>query len=505
MTSGRGTVVAPGGRRAMITIACILGPLMQEIDASVVGIALPHVQAALSAGPDQVTWVLTSFLISVAVAMPASGVLATVFGRKRLLLLAYTGFALFSILSGLSNSLTEMISLRFIQGIFGAALTPLSLAALLDTHPREDHGMALGLWGVGIMTAPIIGPTLGSFIAESFSWRGVFFFNLPLGMLAFTVTWLFVPEAKGARSRPFGFAGFLSIALCAGSLQFLLDRGEYLDWFDSSQIVIAACLAGAGFYGFVLNSILARNPFIDRHVLGDRNFMLGSCLKALFSVVLISIIALLPPFLQSIWGYPIVTTGLVMAPRGAAIMLTVVLVGWLHKRVGARSLMAFGLLVMALSTWMLSRLAVNITPTHVIAANVVQGVGLGFFFVPLTAAAFSTLAVQYRDVGTAFYGLIGNLGKSVGVAVLVGVLTHQTQAQHTYLVPHVSPFNEGLRHFQLPALWDITTPRGLAFLDAEVNRQAALLAYSNDFLLLTFIILACIPLVFFMRRLGNTT
>ncbi len=498
MIPGQGLAGTPGGHRIMITIACILGPLMQEIDASVVGIALPHVQAALSAGPDQVTWVLTSFLISVAVAMPATGVLATVLGRKRLLLLAYTGFALFSILSGLSGSLTEMISFRFIQGIFGAALMPLSLATLLDSHPREDHGMALGLWGVGIMTAPIIGPTLGSYITESFSWRGVFFFNLPLGIMAFAMTSLFVPEVKGARSRPFGFAGFFFVALCAGSLQFLLDRGEGLDWFNSTQIVIAASLAGIGFYGFVLNSMLASNPFIDRHVLGDRNFMLGSCLKALFSVVLISIIALLPPFLQNIWGYPIVTTGLVMAPRGAAIMLSVVLVGWLHKRVDARFLMAFGLLVIALSTWMLSRFAVNITAAHVITANLVQGVGLGFFFVPLTAAAFSTLAIQYRDVGTAFYGLIGNLGKSAGVAVLVGVLTHQTQAQHAYLVPHVSPFNESLRH--TPGLWDIATPQGLALVDVELGRQAALLAYSNDFLLLTFIVLACVPMVFLMRR-----
>lgn len=487
-------------RPALIILATVLGPMIQEIDSMVVGVALPHMRGEFSAAPDQISWVLTTFLIGVAVAMPATGPLASRFGRKKMLLVAIIGFTVTSVLAGLAGSLNELIAIRFLQGVFGAVLTPLSMSTLLDNFRREDHGMALGWWGVGIMIAPIMGPTVGAFIAEHFTWRGVFFFNVPFGILACVVIYSYIPVRKKRDIKVFNYSGFLMIAFSAGCLQYILDQGERLDWFDSGKIIIAALIAGLALYGFVLNTLYARNPFLDCRVLMDRNFCAGMMLKVLLSIILVSIIALLPPFLIDLWNYPIITTGLVMAPRGVGVILGVMVVGSLMKRVGSRPLMAFGMLVAAYSTWLMAGYTSNVTPWDLVVVNFIQGVGWSFLFVPLTAATFSTLDPRHMDVAAGLYGLIGNLGKSVGVSILVGFYVRDSQANRAELVGHVSPFNEAVRHTPLPDFWNMDGLSSLAALNAEVTRQANLMAYTNDFRLLTFIILACVPLVLLMRR-----
>ena len=489
-----------GRNPALIIVATVLGPMIQEIDSMVVGVALPHMRGTFSAAPDQISWVLTSFLIGVAVAMPATGPIAARFGRKRILMGAIIGFTVISVLAGMAGSLTEMVALRFVQGVFGAALTPLSMSTLLDAFRREDHGMALGWWGVGIMMAPIVGPTMGAIIAEHFTWRGVFFFNVPLGIFACAVVSAYVPETEEREVPAFSYSGFLMIAFTVGCLQYVLDQGERVDWFDAGEIVIAALIAGMALYGFILNTLYARSPFLDPRVLMDRNFCAGLILKVLLSIILVSIVALLPPFLVDLWDYPIITTGLVMAPRGVAIVLTVIVVGYLHKHIDPRPLMAFGMVVTAFSTWLMAGLAVNITAWDLVVANFIQGIGWSFLFVPLTAATFSTLDPRHLDVAAGLYGLIASLGKSVGVSILVGFLVRNTQANRADLVNHVSPFNEAIRHTPLPELWNLDAIGSLAVLDAEITRQASLMAYTNDFRLLTFIILACVPLVLLMRR-----
>lgn len=489
-----------GRNPALIILATVLGPMIQEIDSMVVGVSLPHMQGTFSAAPDQISWVLTSFLIGVAVAMPATGPVSAIFGRKRVLMWSIIGFTVTSVLAGFAGSLTEMVTLRFVQGVFGAALTPLSMSTLLSAFRREDHGLALGWWGVGIMIAPVLGPTLGAVIAENFTWRGVFFFNVPLGIFACAVVSAYVPETEDREVPIFSYSGFLMIAFSIGSLQYILDQGQQLDWFDAGEIVIAAIIAGMAFYGFILNMLFARTPFLNPRVLMDRNFCAGLFLKVLLSIILVSIVALLPPFLVDLWNYPIITTGLVMAPRGVAIIIFVIVVGYLHKRIDPRPLLAFGMVVTAFSTWLMAEYVGNITAWDVVVVNFIQGIGWSFLFVPLTAATFSTLNPRHLDVAAGLYGLIGSLGKSVGVSILIGFLVRNTQANRADLVNHVSPFNEAVLHTPLPELWNLDAVGTLATLNAEITRQASLMAYANDFRLLTFITLACVPLVFLMRQ-----
>ena len=290
------------------------------------------------------------------------------------------------------------------------------------------------------------------------------------------------------------------IAFSIGSLQYILDQGQQLDWFDAGEIVIAAIIAGMAFYGFILNMLFARTPFLNPRVLMDRNFCAGLFLKVLLSIILVSIVALLPPFLVDLWNYPIITTGLVMAPRGVAIIIFVIVVGYLHKRIDPRPLLAFGMVVTAFSTWLMAEYVGNITAWDVVVVNFIQGIGWSFLFVPLTAATFSTLNPRHLDVAAGLYGLIGSLGKSVGVSILIGFLVRNTQANRADLVNHVSPFNEAVLHTPLPELWNLDAVGTLATLNAEITRQASLMAYANDFRLLTFITLACVPLVFLMRQ-----
>jgi len=485
---------------AFIILATVLGPMIQEIDSMVVGVALPHMRGQFSAAPDQISWVLTTFLIGVAVIMPATGALASKFGRKKILIIAILGFTITSVLAGLAGSLNELITIRFIQGGFGAVLTPLSMSTLLDNFRREDHGMALGWWGVGIMVAPILGPTVGSFIAEYFTWRGVFFINVPFGILACVVISSSVPVRRKRDVKDFNYSGFLMIAFSAGCLQYILDQGERLDWFDAGKIIAAALIAGIALYGFILNTLYSQNPFLDYRVLMDRNFCAGMILKVLLSIILVSIIALLPPFLIDLWNYPIITAGLVMAPRGVGVVLSVILVGYLMKYWDSRPLMAFGMVLAAYSTWLMAGYTTSITSWDLVVVNFIQGVGWSFLFVPLTAATFSTLNPRYMDVAAGLYGLVGNLGKSVGVSILVGFYVREFQANRVGLIGHVSPFNEAIQHTPLPELWNINRISSLITLDGEVTRQANFMAYTNDFRLLTFIILACLPLVLLMQR-----
>ena len=404
-----------------------------------------------------------------------------------------------SVLGAFSSSLGELIVIRFIQGCFGAVLTPLSMSTLLDNFHLEDHGKALGWWGVGIMIAPIMGPTVGAFIAEHFTWRGVFFINLPFGILACLMIASNVPVKIKRDVKNFNYTGFLTIAISAGCLQYILDQGERLDWFDAEKIIIAALIAGIALYCFILNTVYAQNPFLDYRVLMDRNFCVGMVLKVLLSIILVSIVVLFPPFLIDLWNYPIITAGLVMAPRGVGIVLSVMVVGYLVKYFDSRSLMAFGMLLAAYSTWLMSNYTSSVTPLDPVLLNFFQGIGWSFLFVPLTAATFSTLNPRYLDVAAGLYGLVGNLGKSVGVSILVGFYIRNTQANRSDLIKNVSPFNESLQHNILPDFWSMHSVAGLSALEDEIGRQASIMAYTNDFRLLAFIILACLPLVLLMH------
>lgn len=489
-----------GIRLRLITIALILAPLLQVFDTSIMSIALRQMQGSLSATQDQVAWVLTSYLIAVAIMTPLWGALGGIYGRKRLLLISTAGFMVFSLLSGTSHTLPEILTYRFMQGLFGAALIPLALSALLSNYPPKDFSIAMGWWGVGIMFGPVVGPTLGGYIAEYWGWRWAFYLNLPIGLLAFIMIALLVPRHSDAQRRKFNYFGFIMLATAIACLQFILDRGERFEWFQSPTIIALALIGLAALWVFVINSATSQTPFIDPLIFTDRNYLSGIVLRIAFGIMLFGSLVLIPPFLQNQGGYSLLESGMIMAPRGLGMMFSSVLIGQLVKYVDPRKVIAAGMLLTAACMWSFSNFTNDMDQTAIITINFVQGIAFALFVIPVNTIAFSTLPAAQRDVGTAFFSLLNNIGRGLGIALLAGFLARQTQVSYAILSGQVTPFNDRLRHLGLPDVWDPTVPAGLSALNRMVTQHAELIAYIADYRLLTAIILCCLPVLFLMRN-----
>jgi MFS transporter, DHA2 family, multidrug resistance protein len=486
--------------RGMISVSVMLATVMQVVDTTIVNVALPHMQGTLSATQDQIAWVLTSYIVAAAIFTPLTGVLADRFGRKRLFAAAVIGFTLASMLCGAATSLTQIVLFRALQGALGASLVPLSQAVLLDTYPREKHGSAMALWGVGVMVGPILGPTLGGYLTEYYTWRWAFYINLPVGILAVLGIAAFVPEAKGGEARGgFDYFGFALLSIAIGALQLMLDRGNSLDWFDSTEVVLEAATAALAFYLFLTHMFTADKPFLEPGLFADRNFVAGILLMFTVGVMLMSTMALLPPFLQNLLGFPVLTAGYVLAPRGAGTMLAMMVVGRLVGRVDTRLLVLTGLGLMAWSLRAMTHWNVEVGVSEIISTGIVQGIGLGFIFVPLSTIAFSTLAPRYRNEGTAMFSLIRNIGASVGISIVMTVLGHEVQKSHAELSASITPFRDAFQAPGVPPLWDLSTELGRIALNAEVSRQAATIAYLNDFRFMMYLCLLTLPLLLLLR------
>ncbi len=494
---GRAAIPVPSP--GIVTFSVVLGATLQVLDTTMLTVALPHMQGNLSATQDEITWVLTSYLVAVAVATPAVGVLVARVGRKRLFLIAVAGFLATSVCSGLSDSLTEMVIFRFAQGVFAAPLVPVSQSVLFDVYPDEQRGVAMGWWTLGLMFGMTAGPSLGGLITEFHNWRGIFYVNLPIGALAFVMISVFVPRTGVKRDTRFGYFGFFVLALSLVSLQLLLSRGERMDWFNATEIIIAAGLTVSGFYIFAVHTLTSRHPFIHRDVFRDRNFVVGQTLMLMLGGQWLAALALLPPYIQVLAGYPVDITGLVLAPQGLGNMVGALVAGRLVARIDPRLPLAFGGMLIAGSTWMMSQFTPDLGPSDVAIAIAMHGLGLGFYFVPLTVISFSTLAPQHRDVGTSIYAVMRGFGSSIAASLVVAYVVRHTQANHANLVEHVTPFSETLRHLPLPGVWSLGDLKGLAALNAEVTRQAAALAYVDDFHWLAICMVAAIPLVLLIR------
>jgi DHA2 family multidrug resistance protein len=479
----------------------MLATIMQALDTTIANVALPYMQGSLSAGLDQIHWVLTSYIVAAAIMTPPTGWLATRFGRKRLFLVTVAGFTFASVLCGIAASLEQMVIFRLLQGVFGAPLVPLSQAVLLDSYPREKHGSAMALWGVGVMVGPILGPTLGGYLTEFYQWRWVFYINVPVGILTFIGLSTFLAESKGERSLGFDWFGFATLSLAIGALQMMLDRGEQLDWFSSHEILAEAAISALAFYLFLVHTFTTERPFIDPRLFGDRNFATGLVFIFIVGVILLATLALITPFLQSLLGYPVLTAGLVMAPRGIGTMVGMLLVGRLINRIDARWLIAAGFALTAISLWEMTGFNIDVGRAAIVRTGIVQGMGLGFIFVPLSTITFSTLEPHLRTAATSLYSLMRNLGSSIGISLVIWLLGRNTQVLHAQLGEHVTPFDAFLRH--LPAPWDLATAAGRAALDAEITRQALTIAYLNDFRLMMLVALATLPFVFLLRRAGH--
>lgn len=484
----------------LITVSVMLATIMQALDTTIANVALPHMQGTLSATQDQISWVLTSYIVAAGIMTPATGFIATRFGRKRLFVWSVVGFTAASLLCGAALTLNQIVLYRLLQGIFGAALVPLSQAILLDTYPREKHGKAMAMWGVGVMIGPILGPTLGGLLTEYYNWRWVFLINLPFGLLALGGILAFVPETEKDPDRPFDFTGFAFLAIAIAALQMMLDRGELQAWFESTEIVIEGLIAALSLYMFIAHMFTHHRPFIDRHLFLDRNFTVGLIFIFIIGIILLATMALLPPFLQHLKGYPVITTGYLLAPRGVGTMVSMMLVGRLMGKVDTRLLILAGLSLTSLSLWQMSQFSLDVTEFMLVESGVIQGLGLGLIFVPLSTVTFSTLAPHLRTEAAAMFSLMRNIGSSIGISIVTALLSRNTQINHASLAENVNIFNPMMHAPYLPPSWSLDSAAGLASLDAEVTRQAASIAYIDDFVLMMWVTLCAVPLLVLLRR-----
>ncbi|MFZ6044628.1 DHA2 family efflux MFS transporter permease subunit [Pseudomonas sp. CR3202] len=489
-----------GSRRWLITVSVMLATIMQALDTTIANVALPHMQGSMGTTQDQIGWVLTSYIVAAAICIPLTGFVAARFGRKRLFMWSIVGFTITSMLCGAAQSLEQIVLFRLLQGVFGAALVPLSQAVLLDTYPTEQHGSAMAIWGVGVMVGPILGPSLGGWLTEYYNWRWVFYINLPFGLLAWFGLAAFLKETPIERERRFDLPGFTLLALAIGAFQLMLDRGESQDWFHSREILIEAMLAGLALYLFIVHVLTHRQPFIEPAMFRDRNLSIGLLFIFMIGIMLYSSMTLLPPFMQNLMGYPVLDVGNLLAPRGVGTMLGMMLVGRLITRIDPRWMIGVGLLLTAQSLWEMTYFTAEVSAYDIIRTGVVQGFGLGLVFVPLSTLTFSTLAPRYRNDGTALFSLMRNVGSGIGISVVISYLAQRTQSNHAVFSDFMTPFNQALTQATESGAIDLSSPAGLAALNAEVTRQAATLAYLQDFRLMMFVTLAALPLLLLLRK-----
>ena len=483
-----------------ITLSVMLATIMQALDTTIANVALPHMQGSMSATQDQISWVLTSYIVAAAIFMPLTGFLTARFGRKRIFIWSVIGFTIASMLCGAAQDLTQIVVFRLLQGVFGAGLVPLSQSVMLDSFPKEKHGSAMAVWGIGVMVGPILGPMLGGWLTEHYSWRWVVYINLPFGLLAWFGLKTYLKETEINRSRRFDLQGFAYLSLAIGSLQMMLDRGGSLDWFASREVVIEAILAGLSLYLFVVHIFTDERPFIEPELFRDRNFTLGVIAFFIVGIILLASMALLPPFMQGLMGYPVVDVGYLLAPRGVGTMFAMFIVGKLSAKADPRHLILFGLTLTVLSLWEMTFFNTDITNWTIVRNGIMQGFGLGFVFVPLSTISFSTLAKHYRDEGTALFSLMRNIGSSIGISVVITKLAENTQANHAAFADYVTPFSMPLRQASEAGVYDLGTAQGLMAINGEVTRQAATLAYLQDFRLMMWVTICAVPLVLLLRN-----
>ena len=483
--------------RRFITGSVMAATVMNSLDATIANVALPHMQGSVSASADQITWVLTSYIVAAAIMTPLTGWLAGRIGRKRLMQISIIGFTIASGLCGIATSLGELVGFRLLQGVFGAALVPMSQAILLDINPPERHGPAMAIWGMGAILGPIIGPTLGGWLTDHLTWRWVFYINLPVGVLAFAGLTLFLGETRNTERVRLDFMGFALLALAIGSLQMMLDRGQQQDWFSSPEIKIECALAVLFAYLFVVHTVTAKRPFVDLALFKDRNFLFGSIFGFFLGVLIFAVLALLPPMLEGLMGYPVTLTGLVTAPRGLGTMISMIVVGQLIQRVDARILIGLGMVLVAWSTYMMAGFSLGMDESLVIHSGFIQGLGTGLIFVPLSTIAFATLAPKYRNEGTAMFTLIRNVGSSIGISVLSAMTIRNAATVHSRLVEGVRPDNPAIAR-TMPNL-DFSSAESLLRINGEVTRQAMMVSYIDAFYALFVVIILISPLILFMK------
>ncbi|MFI4964078.1 MAG: DHA2 family efflux MFS transporter permease subunit [Caulobacterales bacterium] len=482
-----------------ITISIMLATVMNSLDTTIANVALPHMQGSVSASPEQITWVLTSYIVAAAIMTPLAGWLADRIGRKRMFLISIGGFTAASMLCGIATSLPEIVLFRLLQGVFGASLIPLSQAVLLDINPPEKHGQAMAIWGAGAILGPILGPALGGYFTQNFSWRWCFYINLPIGILAFLGVMFFISGDRLRAAKKFDFLGFGMLTLFIAAFQMVLDRGPSQDWFHSKEIWTEVILAGVGLWVFVIHTMTTDHPFFDRALIRDRNFVTASIFGFFVGILLFSTMALLPPMMQTLLGYPVLTSGLVSMPRGVGSFAAMFFVGRLIGKVDTRLILFVGLTISCAALWQMIHFDLSMTVWPFITSGIVQGLGVGLLFVPLSTLAFATIPPHLRPEGSSVYTLVRNLGSSVGISIMNALVVSNTQTMHASLAAKVIPSDAVVRS-ALPRMFDPATTAGISALNGEITRQASMVAYVDDFRLMLIITIACMPMLLLMRK-----
>jgi DHA2 family multidrug resistance protein len=494
------STLEPGTRRVLVTICCMTATIMQALDTTIANVALPYMQGSLSASLDQINWVLTSYIVAAAIMTAPIGWLADRFGRKKLFIVCVAGFTVASLLCAMAQNIQQIVLFRLLQGMAGAALVPLSQSVMLDATPPERRGGAMAIWGMGVMLGPIMGPTLGGWLTDNYSWHWVFLINLPIGIGTVIGMVLFMQETERHHHLKFDWFGFLALAIGIGGLQMMLDRGEQVGWFEASEIWIEAIISAFGFYYFFAHSFTTDEPFIKFEIFKDRNFVSGCLFMVVIGVVLFGTMALVTPFMQNVLGYPIITAGMLLGTRGVGTMLTMMVAPKLMAKVETRYLILCGLIFTAGTLYQMTGFTLDTPPKTIVIINIIQGVGLGLLFVPVTSAAFATLPNRLRTSGTAINTLVRNIGSSIGISMVIANLTSKTTYMHERLGEAVTPFNDALQFPDVASILNTGTDAGRAMLDAIVTQQAAVIAYANDFKLLMVLCILVMPLIFLVGK-----
>jgi DHA2 family multidrug resistance protein len=490
----------PVSNPLLVAIGVMLASLLQILDTTIANVAIPHMQSTLGATPDEISWVLTSYIVAVAVAMPITGWLADRIGSRRLFLASVIGFVLSSMLCGMAQNLTQMVLFRALQGATGAFIAPLSQAAMVDTNKPSRQPQMMAVWGMGIMAGPILGPIVGGYLTENWNWRAVFYVNVPLGIVSLAILAATLPSRELVR-RKFDGLGFALIAITLTSLQLLLDRGNHIDWFQSIEAWIYMIVLLSGVWIAVIHFTTAREPLFNRHLFANPNYVFALVFSLVMGVVMFATMALLPPMLQRLFGYGVIDTGETLMPRGVGTLLTMQLSGYiLRKGFDPRILIAAGFSIAAASLWEMASWSLQTDYSHIAMSGFIQGIGMGLVFIPLNASAFATLPPMLRTDGSSLLNLSRSLGSSVGISIVTSLLAHNMQVSHSDLAAHVTASFTSTLDFSTIDRFQSMGEAALRMVDAEVNRQAAMIAYIDDFWLMTWLTLAAAPLVVFMKK-----
>ena len=479
-----GGIAVPAKYPTLCSASVILATVLYSIDWTIASVALPHMRGTFSATQDQISWVITSYIVASAVMMPTANFLSARFGRKRLFTTAVAGFVLASIMCGAADSLAGEVVARVLQGMSGAFLVPLSQAIMLDTYPPEKHTRMMAYWGMGSVLGPVIGPTLGGYLTEYANWRWVFYINVPIGVVALAGVLAFLPETKRQPGTKLDVFGFLTLALGIGALQMMIDRGERHGWFDSAEIMLETGIAALGLYLFAVHSLTHRNPFLDPRLLTVRGYALGIVFVFLYGLITVPPMVLMPPFMQDLRGMPVDTIGLLQSPRGFGLILSMFAGGMLTHVLGPRALMAFGFSCLGIACLEMSTWNLEVGAWPIVWTGFLHGVGAGIIWVPLQAVVFPYLATSQRTEAASVLNLVRSVGSSIGVSIALTMLTRSAAGARSALVEHVTPYHGIFRQADVALTWDITTLKGLAQIEREIELQAAMIGYAAEFRLL---------------------